>query len=266
MALQMKTILRPFAIFLSHFTICLICSFPISAQTCGLRIGAYFDPDRSDPFFGISSLHGAPKGLIKGISATAIDRKTKVRLVSVELNGLRFFGDLDEGDYRVTVDKTGYKKTLYGVKLSCNESYQNLVTKYVRLGQDFKGQIVDHSKLPANELRSDRFVISDSSSTVGVKSKATPRTISGGVLNSSSTFLPTPTYPVAARVVRASGTISVKVLIDEKGRVVSATTTEGHPLLVPAAIEAAKNARFSPTLIDGVPVKVSGVLTYNFVL
>jgi protein TonB len=55
-------------------------------------------------------------------------------------------------------------------------------------------------------------------------------------------------------------------MIDETGRVVSAVAVSGHPLLRAAAQAAAKNARFTPTKLSGVPVKVSGSITYNFVL
>jgi len=92
-----------------------------------------------------------------------------------------------------------------------------------------------------------------------------PKTVSGGVLNGKATSLPKPAYPPAARAVRAGGAVSVQVLIDEGGRVVSATAVSGHPLLKAAAEGAARGARFSPTLLSGQPVKVSGVITYNFV-
>ena len=95
--------------------------------------------------------------------------------------------------------------------------------------------------------------------------KAPPKTISGGVLNGKAISLPKPPYPAAARAVRASGAVSVQVLIDESGRVVSANATGGHPLLRSAAESAARGARFSPTLLSGQPVKVSGIITYNFV-
>jgi protein TonB len=74
-----------------------------------------------------------------------------------------------------------------------------------------------------------------------------------------------PPPPPAARAVRASGAVSVQVLIDENGSVVSATAVSGHPLLRAAAVQAARGARFSPTQLSGQPVKVSGVITYNFV-
>ncbi|NOT46796.1 MAG: TonB family protein [Acidobacteria bacterium] len=95
--------------------------------------------------------------------------------------------------------------------------------------------------------------------------KEPPKTISGGVLNGKATSLPKPPYPPAARAVRASGAVSVQVLISETGSVISASAVSGHPLLRPAAVAAARGARFSPTLLSGQAVKVSGVITYNFV-
>lgn len=92
------------------------------------------------------------------------------------------------------------------------------------------------------------------------------RTISGGVLNGKTTSKPQPTYPALAKAARASGTVTVQVLVDETGGVVTAKAVSGHPLLRGAAEAAARNAKFTPTLLSGKPVKVSGVLTYNFVL
>lgn len=95
--------------------------------------------------------------------------------------------------------------------------------------------------------------------------KPIPKTVSGGVLNGKATSLPKPAYPPAARAVRASGAVSVQVLISEAGSVISANAVSGHPLLRAAAEGAARGARFSPTLLSGQAVKVSGVITYNFV-
>ena len=86
------------------------------------------------------------------------------------------------------------------------------------------------------------------------------------VLNSQAIELPRPNYPPMARQIRLQGMVSVQVLIDEKGSVVSAKALSGHPLFVPEAQKAAMRARFSPTVISDQPVKVSGVITYNFVL
>jgi TonB family protein len=89
--------------------------------------------------------------------------------------------------------------------------------------------------------------------------------ISGGVLNGKATHLVQPSYPPIARAAHASGSVTVQVVVDENGNVISAHATSGHPLLQAAAINAARGSKFSPTKLSGQPVKVSGVIVYNFV-
>lgn len=92
------------------------------------------------------------------------------------------------------------------------------------------------------------------------------QTIAAGVLNEKAISLPTPPYPPAARAVRAAGTVTVEVLVDFDGRVVSANATTGHPFLRAAAVSAARSARFRPEVSNGKPVKVFGVIKYEFAL
>ena len=99
-----------------------------------------------------------------------------------------------------------------------------------------------------------------------VKKTVTPRLISKGVITGEATFLPKPAYPPIAKQMRAHGPVSVQVVIDETGKVVSATAVKGNPVLLHAAEKAALQARFKPTRLSDQPVKVSGVITYNFVL
>jgi TonB family protein len=95
-----------------------------------------------------------------------------------------------------------------------------------------------------------------------VKTSDTPRPpISGGVLNGKAIYLPLPEVPPGDAV----GTVMVQVLIDENGTVVSARAISGPAQLQQAAVNAARFARFSPTMLMGEPVKVTGTLTYNFV-
>ena len=93
----------------------------------------------------------------------------------------------------------------------------------------------------------------------------TTETLSGGVLNGKALELPRPAYPRAAMAVKATGSVPVQVLIDEHGEVFLARAVEGHPLLRSAAVDSACKAKFYPTLLSGAPVKVSGIITYNFV-
>ena len=90
--------------------------------------------------------------------------------------------------------------------------------------------------------------------------------VSGGVLNGTALTLPPPAYPDAAKRSRTSGVVTVDVILDETGKVVSATASSGPMMLRDAAVQAALKARFSPTKLSGQPVKVSGVINYKFSL
>jgi protein TonB len=98
-----------------------------------------------------------------------------------------------------------------------------------------------------------------------LKAKRERAAINGGKLNSKVLNLPKPEYPEMARRAGASGTVAVEVTIDESGNVIAARAIEGHPLLQAAAVAAARGAQFVPTRLNGEPVKVTGVLTYEFV-
>ncbi len=84
------------------------------------------------------------------------------------------------------------------------------------------------------------------------------------MLNGRAVSMPAPDYPEVARRMRASGLVTVEVIVDVTGRVISAKATGGHATLRQAAEQAALRARFSPTLLSGQPVKVSGLINYNF--
>jgi protein TonB len=91
-------------------------------------------------------------------------------------------------------------------------------------------------------------------------------TVSGGVLQGSAIKRVQPPYPPIAKAARASGAVQVQVTIGEDGRVIDAAVVSGHPLLRDAAVQAARQWVFKPTELSGVPVKVQGVLTFNFTL
>jgi hypothetical protein len=86
------------------------------------------------------------------------------------------------------------------------------------------------------------------------------------VLNGEALSLPKPVYSSIAKNAHAFGLVTVQILIDEKGHVISAHALGGNPLLSVEAVRAAYLARFSPTTVGDTPVKVSGVINYNFVM
>ncbi len=92
-----------------------------------------------------------------------------------------------------------------------------------------------------------------------------PRVVrSEGPINGKAIYLPKPPYPAAAVAMNIQGKVDVQVLIDETGKVISANAVNGHAFLRVAAERAAWNAKFSPTYLSKVPVKVTGVIVYNF--
>jgi protein TonB len=93
-----------------------------------------------------------------------------------------------------------------------------------------------------------------------------PVRLTSEVLTGKAISKPAPPYPPVAQQVGMQGSVAVQVLIDEHGHVVSAKAASGPPLLLSAAVQAAYRATFTPTLLSGQPVKVTGVITYNFVL
>ena len=113
------------------------------------------------------------------------------------------------------------------------------------------------------ETRTKQPEISGTAASEQTPVKRAP--ISGGILNGKAIHLPAPRYPIEARQANAFGEVRVQVLVDEEGKVLSAKAVSGAPELREAATAAARDARFSQTRLSGVPMKVTGIVLYNFV-
>ena len=88
--------------------------------------------------------------------------------------------------------------------------------------------------------------------------------VEGGVLNSKALSLPKPVLSEEAKRLKETGKITVRVIIDENGKVVSAIAMNGSAALREAAEAAARQATFAPTVQDGITVRVTGDLVYTF--
>ena len=121
------------------------------------------------------------------------------------------------------------------------------------LTPDFRGMPADTNK---------RVVVKDNDAPPAPRPLLKP--VSGGVLNGRALSLPTPVYPDVARRMRTEGVVQVEVVVDENGKVVSARALSGPGMLRDAAVKAASLAHFSPTKLSGLPVKVTGLINYNF--
>ena len=76
--------------------------------------------------------------------------------------------------------------------------------------------------------------------------------------------MPKPSYPSGGTLKNAFGDVSVQVVVDETGNVITATGISGHPLLRAASVAAARQSKFTPAVIDGKAVKITGNIIYNF--
>lgn len=96
--------------------------------------------------------------------------------------------------------------------------------------------------------------------------KGKPLPVSSTVLQGKAIERVVPVYPELPKRIHLHGEVSIEVIISPEGRAESVRVVSGHPMLVNSAREAARSWRFEPTLLNGVPVRVTGVITFVFKL
>ena len=75
-----------------------------------------------------------------------------------------------------------------------------------------------------------------------------------------------PVYPQMARNIRVQGMVLFSAVIGRDGSILNLTLLSGHPLLAPAARDAIRQWRYSPTFLNGDPVEVATTIEVNFIL
>lgn len=93
-----------------------------------------------------------------------------------------------------------------------------------------------------------------------------PVRVTSNVLQGKAIERRVPVYPELVRRLHLQGDVAVEVVISPEGRVESARAISGHPMLIATALEAARGWRFGPTILNGVPVRVTGVIIFAFKL
>jgi TonB family protein len=214
---------------------------------------------------------------VAGAAATAVNSQTKRIYKSVLRGGMPYFAKLPEGEYRITVSKLGYKRSTGDFIQDCSETDSPvfLIALYKgssRQTVNINGQFAEGEMNVPPTVRAEPVLPGNYRTMPEATDKDVPPPqqykgvpVEGGVLNGKAANLVKPPYPAAARAVRASGAVNVQVTIDEQGNVIRASAISGHPLLRAAAVQAARASTFLPTLLEGKPVKVTGIIVYNFV-
>ena len=174
--------------------------------------------------------------------------KSEEKKLFTESAATSTFENLAEGNYRIKAVKKGYKDRKKEVKLDCAFADEEGVFKVNVYLWKGKSTLVDKNDLP--EAVSETKNSNQPTTQVKTKSVSAPEKA-----NEKSGEVK----------LKASGKVTVRVLIDEDGNVVSAKPIDGNSSLANAAVKAARQSKFAPTMIAGYPVEISGDIIYNFV-
>jgi TonB family protein len=214
-------------------------------QTCSLELSVLeFQKDQP-----------AAEKPVAGAVAVLTDSKGKTIEASI-FEGMPQFTALSEEKFTIIVSKVGFNKTVKEVNVDCTGLDENGSLSEIFFL--FKGDSKQIHKMTAFQFVQG---VKEEPANLNVKQADA---VSQGILNRKSTNLVKPAYPPAARAVNASGAVNVQVTINELGNVVLAKVISGHPLLRAAAVKAARESKFFQTLLEGIPVKVTGIVVYNF--
>lgn len=199
-------------------------------------------------------------GLLKGLrSATLAEAKGQV-LTNKEV--------MLEGHPGYFLEVVGEKGAITRTLLSAVGRRIYLLSMQANAGQ--AGTAADKffgsfKPIPAKDREPD-LIIGPSSKPMGGVDAGGRTPLASGIIQGKVRHMPEPEYPPIAKAARASGVVPVQVVVNEEGEVIAARPLAGHLLLQASAARAALRTRFSPTQLEGKPVKVSGVISFSFSL
>lgn len=249
---MLKTILTRSLLLIFSFG--LLCVPSVLGQTCSLRLN-------------VRDLSKVP---VSGANARAKRVRSTYRATSNN-RGAAYFPPAPIGRYAITVTRMGFQPAVTTVNCNTANKSANIIMR--RPGDTWKNVILKarpkDMPIKLGEADTDpgdmpTVTIDNGTISPPPTPKPVPRIVAKGVINGNAISLPKPAYPPTAKAVGASGPVNVQVTIDENGNVISATAVSGHPLLRQVSAQAARGAKFKPTLLSGQPVKVSGIIVYNF--
>ena len=189
------------------------------------------------------------------------DLKSGYKVAAKE--GKLVFQKLSSGEYGVMAEKSGFNNSFFKVPLDC-ASLGDGAMRGVKIPL-WKSDDARVLKLEF-ENGSGRLVLRDPSQlkTPEFVASLYGRIVDKGVISGNALRLARPEFPDAAFRANVRGSVHVMVTIGYDGLIESAEAIKGPQLLREAAESAARNSLFAPTFLDGTPVKVKGVIIYNF--
>lgn len=235
-----------YTLFILIFALSTVAAFTQTSAVCDVQLTVY----------SIENIREETPVPLKGVKIVL--KNSAGKTIKPSSGGEHLYAKLPGVDYEVIATLDGYKTSNKTFKPMCLEETVPLTgsAEYVFM---WKGNPKEKMDLPIGSR--GVFAVSGSSDSTGVK---TAEKSEAPILNGKSVKLVAPPYPRAAAAVRASGAVNVQVTIDELGYVVSAKAVSGHPMLRAAAEKAARESKFTTTTLEGFPVKVTGIIVYNF--
>jgi TonB family protein len=185
------------------------------------------------------------------LSSTGERTDTRIDVGDTQAEGIRLHGSLQKrpGTGEVYWLRRGFR-------------FVNLV--YLKADKD-ESQGIEIWKAVRSSLKVDAPIIGRIGGQKVEPTISAQASQTNAILSGKSIELPQPAYPRLAKAAHAAGTVGVQVVIDEQGNVISAHAVSGHPLLYGVSVDAARRAKFTPTLFDGEAIRVTGVIEYHFV-
>ena len=178
-------------------------------------------------------------------------------------SGKILFKDLKDGNYGFLAISEGFRNSFFRMDLDCGSlagSNRKEVLLPLWRGEADKTIVLEFAdSTDYLQLKPFGSTLERNSDSPDGQTK-----IASGVVNGRAIKLFRPDYPEAARSMHIRGAAQVKITIGFEGKVESAEFVDGHRLFKSAVIEAAMRSEFAPTFLQGVPVKVEGILVYAF--
>jgi len=221
------------------------------------------DAGQTMTFSFVSSEMSFDNKLVKGAPFSADSENETVQTLA---NGNRIVRKSSGAIYRDSEGRTRRENTINAVGPFAG----NDATRTITINDSVAGTIysLEPQSRVARKIGFARTQVTAARPSATAEATNAPKkiTVSGGVLQGSALKKPQPAYPAVAKAAKASGAVQVQISISEEGKVTDASVVSGHPLLRDASLDAARQWEFKPVELSGTPVKVQGVLTFNFTL
>lgn len=153
-------------------------------------------------------------------------------------------------------------EAMRGIKTAVAQADEHLVVSIQRGREEQSNETALRIFLKENMAANEPPAFKSSAATAQPKQIR----VGSGVMRMKRLESQPPSYPALARQARVSGTVKLNALLAADGSVQRLEVVEGHPLLIPSALEAVKTWKYEPTLLNGEPVEVRTDIDVNFTL